>query len=320
MAWALHVLTIVTGAQGQMADSLMLSERALTVTDADPTLTDLRVLLQINMAVTLGNLDRYQEAIGAAREALYLADQAGTVVRQVQAHTALGELLFDTGCWDEAMAEVEALPEEVKEAMAACCDLGIAAVIRFHRGQIAAARRSLAATGPHAELVGTQVIGPLVLASSLDHEQAGAPIEALAVLTGAVTGNAEELDEIEDLLPDAVRLASQTGDLATAQALEGHAAALAARSEIPHRQANALYCRSLLEHDPVGLLAAADRYHDAGRPLLSAKALEAAAEEFLNGGDRGQARAAFIRASDIYILLGALADVARLQAGAVRIW
>jgi DNA-binding CsgD family transcriptional regulator len=314
MGWALHVLTIVTGAQGQMTDALPLFERALTVTEADPALTDLRVLLQINQAVTLGNLDRYDEAIGAAREALYLADQAGTVIRRVQAHTALGELLFDTGRWAEAMAEVEALPEDLKDSMAACCDLGIAAVICFHRGEVAAARGNLAAAAPHAERIGTQVIGTLLLARSLDREHAGAPADALAMLTAGFAENAEELDEIEDLLADAVRLAAQTGDLGTARDLTGHAAALAEGSEIPHRQANALYCRGLLGHDTAVLLTAAERYGDAGRPLLSAKALEAAAGYFLGSEDRDQARASFIKAVEIYTSLGAAADVSRLQA------
>jgi hypothetical protein len=100
------------------------------------------------------------------------------------------------------------------------------------------------------------------------------------VLTDAFDGSTEEVEEIEDLLPDAVRLAAQTGDLGTAQALAIQAAALVANSEIPHRQANALYCRGLLDHDASRLLAAADRYDDAGRPLLSAKALEAAAVQF----------------------------------------
>ena len=109
IGWALHVLTIVTAVQGQMTDALPLFDRALTVTQADPALTDLRLLLQINKAVTLGNLDRYEEALAAARQARHLADQAGTVIRLAQAHSALGQLLFDTGRWDEAMAEVEAL-------------------------------------------------------------------------------------------------------------------------------------------------------------------------------------------------------------------
>ena len=314
MGWALHVLTIVTGVQGQMADALPLFERALTVTEADPALTDLRILLQINQAVTLGNLDQYDEAIGAARQALYLADQAGTTIRRTQAHSALGELLFDTGRWPQALTEVEALPEDVKDAMATCCDLGIAAVIRFHRGDLAAARASLATAAPRAEQIGAQVIGSLLLARSLDREKAGVPAEALAVLTAGFAENTEELDEIEDLLPDAVRLATETGNLGKAQELAGHAVSLAAGSEIPHRQANALYCRGLLEHDSAGLLTAAERYADAGRPLLSAKALEAAATEFLRGEDRDQARAAFIQAVEVYTSLGAAADVSRLQA------
>ncbi len=314
MGWALHVLTIVTGVQGQMTGALPLFDQALTVTQGEPALTDLRLLLQINKAVALGCLDRYEEAFAAARQARDLAEQAGTVIRLVQAHGALGQLLFDTGRWADAMAEVQVLHEDLKEPIAACSDLGIAAVICFHRGEITAASRHLAAAVPHARRIGNRVIGPLALARSLDCEQAGALPEALAALTAGFADNTEELDEIEDMLADAVRLATKTGDLGTAQALAGHAAALAADSEIPHRQANALYCRALLDHDATRLVAAAERYGDASRPLLSAKALEAAAGYFVCADDRGQARAAFTRAVEIYSSIGAATDVARLQA------
>jgi DNA-binding CsgD family transcriptional regulator/tetratricopeptide (TPR) repeat protein len=314
MGWALHVLTIVTAVQGQMTDALPLFDRALTVTQADPALTDLRLLLQINKAVALGNLDRYEEALAAARQARDLADQVGMAIRLAQAHSALSQLFFNTGRWADAMAEVEALHEDLKEPIAACCDRGIAAVICFHRGDITAARRHLTAAAQHAERIGNRVIGPLALARSLDCELANALPEALAVLTAGFADSPEELDEIEDLLADAVRLATKTGDLGTAQALAGHAAALAAESETPHRQAGALYCRGLLDHDGTELLAAAERYGDASRPLHSAKALEAAAGEFVRSDDRDQARAAFIRAAEIYASLGAVTDVARLQA------
>jgi len=314
IGWALHVLTIVTSVQTQMADALPLYDRALSVTQGDPALTDLRLLLQINQAITLGDLDRYEEAFAAARQARHLADQVGMVIRLVQAHSALGQLLFVTGRWADAMAEVEVLHEGLKEPIAACCDLGIAALICFHRGEITAARRHLAAAAPNAERVGNRVIGPLALARSLDCEHSGALPEALAALTAGFAGHTEELDEIEDLLADAVRLATKIGDLGTAQALAGHAAAFAAESEIPHRQANALYCRGLLDHDATRLLEAAERYADAGRPLHRAKALEAAAGDFVGTGDRSQARAAFTRAVEIYTSLGAAADVARVQA------
>jgi DNA-binding CsgD family transcriptional regulator len=314
MGWALHVLTIVTAVQGHVTDALPLFDRALTVTQSDPALTDLRLLLQINKAVTLGNLDRYEEALAAARQARNLADQIGTAIRLAQAHGALGQLLFETGRWDDALAEAEIVHENLKEPGAACCDLGIAAVISFHRGAIGEARRHLAAADPHAKRIGHRLIGPFALARSLDCEHDGALPEALAALTDAFDGDTEELEEVEDLLADAARLASETGDVRTARSVTGHAAELACESEIPHRQANALYCRGLLDRDASRLLAAADRYDDATRPLLKAKALEAAAAGFVDAGDRSQARAAFTRAVEVYTSLGAAADVARLQA------
>ena len=314
VGWALHVLTIVTTVRGQMTDALPLFDRALAVTQAEPALTDLRLLLQINKAVTLGCLDQFEQAFAAARQARHLAGQVGTVIRLAQAHGALGQLLFETGQWDEALAEVGVLHVDLKEPAAACCDLGIAAVICFHRGEITAARDHLAAAVPHARRIGHRLIGPLALARSLDCEHAGALPEALAALTAGFASSTEDLEEVEDLFADAVRLATQTGDLSSAQDLAGHATALAAESTIPHRQANALYCRGLLDRDAPRLLAAAERYDDASRPLLSAKALEAAATEFLRTGDRGQARAAFTRAVEVYTSLGAAADVARLQA------
>jgi len=314
MGWALLWMALVTSIRGRMADALPLFDRALAVTQAEPALTDLRLLLQINQAVTLGNLDRYAEALAAAGQALQLADQVGTTFRLSQAHCARGQLLFQTGRWDDALAEVGTLPEDLKEPGAACCDLGIAAVICFHRGQPEVARRHLQAAGPYASRIGNRPISSLALARSLDCEHARAGPEALAALTEALNGDEDEVEEVEDLLADAVRLATETGDLNASRSFAAQATALAADSEIPHRQANALYCRGLLDHDAPGLLLAAQRYADATRPLLQATALEAAAGLLADGGDREQARAAFTSAVEIYTGLGAAADAARLQA------
>jgi DNA-binding CsgD family transcriptional regulator len=314
MSWALHVLALVTAAQGHVTDALPLFDRALAVTESDPALTDLRLLLQLNQAVTLGNLDRYEEALAAAGQARRLADQVGTTFRLTQAHCALAQLLFETGRWDDALVEAEILPEDLKEPAVACCDLGIAAVINFHRGEIGAARQHLAAAVPHAKRLGQRPIGLLALARSLDCEQDGARPEALGALTYAFDDDKEEVDEIEDLLADAVRLAIETGNLSLAQRLTDRATALAAGSEIAHRQANALYCRGLLDHDGPRLLGAAGRYEEAGQPLPRAKALEAAAGYFVDADDRTQARAAFTIAVEVYTALGAAADAARLQA------
>jgi DNA-binding CsgD family transcriptional regulator len=264
--------------------------------------------------VTLGCLDQYEQAFAAAEAARELAGQVGTAIRLAQAHSALSQLRFETGRWDEVLAEIEVLQENLKEPTVAGVILGVAATIRFHRGETEAARSHLATAVAHAKGIGDRPIGLLALARSLDCEQADAPQEALAALTAAFDANAEDLGEVEDLLGDAVRLAIQAGDQGTAKAIAGHADALAAGSEIPHRQANALYCRGLLDRDVSRLLTAAERYHDAGRPLPRAKALEAAAGYFVDADDRVQARAAFTTAVEVYNALGAAADAARLQA------
>ncbi|MFI5064361.1 MAG: AAA family ATPase [Streptosporangiales bacterium] len=313
IGWALHVLTITAAMQGRVADALPLYDHALAVTQAEAALTDLRLLLLINKAVTLGDLDLYEEAFSAAGQAKQLADRAGLAVRHAQARSCLGQLLFHTGRWDDAIGEVAVLQEDSRDPGVACCDHGIAAVICFHRGEPGVARQHLAEAAPHAQQIGNRVVGTLALARSLDSEQEGALPEALGVLT-EFTDSAEELDEIEDLLADGVRLATKVGDTAAAVALSDRAVALADDTDIPHRQANALYCQGLVDHDAGRLLKAAEHYHDARRPLLGAKALEAAAGAFVDSGDRAPARDAFSRAVDLYASLGAARDVSRLQA------
>jgi tetratricopeptide (TPR) repeat protein len=314
IGWTLHVMAMEISTRGRTTDALPLFDRALKVTQADPVLGDLRLLIQINKAIALGYLDRYEEALIEAGQARDLANQAGTTLRAAQAHCALAQLFFQTGRWDDALAEVSMPAEDLKEPGGACCDLGIAAVISFHRGDAAAARRYLDAAVPYARRIGHRLVVPIALARSMDLEHSGSPSEALAALANVFSNVDDSLEEIEDLVADAIRLAIATGDLSTAQDLAGQAVALAAGLEIPHQQANALYCRGLLDHDASRLLAAAERYDDAGRPLQKAKALEAAAKEFADADDLGQARAAFTRAVEAYASLGATADVTRLKA------
>jgi DNA-binding CsgD family transcriptional regulator/tetratricopeptide (TPR) repeat protein len=308
VGWALHVLTLVAMMRGETAEALPLFERALAVARAEG-LIDLRLLLLINHAVTLGDLDRYEEAFAAGHEVRNLADHTGSVVRLVQAHSALGQLLLETGQWDDALVEIDVLPEDLKDPSVVCCDRGVAAIICFHRGDVVAGRRHVATAAPAAERIERRVVAPYALARSLELEQAGAPAEALAVLTAAVAYDTD----VEELLVDTVRLAVLTGSLPTAQAATAQVEALAAAADIPHRRAAALFCRGLLDSDPTQLLRAAERYQDAGRPLPRAQALEAAAVAFA-GSDASSAQAAFTRALAGYTALSAGWDTARMQA------
>ena len=312
--WALHVLALGATMRGDLTDALPLYDRGLSVTETDPGLTDLGLLLQINKAATLINLDRHDEALTTAERARHLADQVGSAVRLGQAHCMLSQLFFETGRWDDALAEIETVPTDLKEPSAATDDLGITATIKFHRNEPAIARDYLVAAEPHARRVGQQSIPPLILARSLDREQAGDLSGALAVLTAAFNGNPDDLGAIEDLLVDAVRLALKTRNKTAAQTLAGQAATLADGSQIPHQQANALYCRGMVDRDAATLLDAAQRYADVSRPLPRARALEAAAECLVEVEDRVGARHAFEQAMEVYEFLGAEADLNRVQA------
>ena len=313
IGWALHVLATMAIIRGDLTDVLPLYDRALAVAETDPTLRDLGILLLINKSASLCNLDLYDEALVAAEQARQQADQVGTAMRLAQAHGLLGQALSEMGRWDEAMSEIAAVPEDLKEPIAACCERGIAAVIGFHRNQPEVARRHLTTAEQYAKRSGHRTIPPLLLAQSLDLEQTGALSDALAVLTTVFDANPDDLGGFEELLSEAVRLAVKTGDEAAAKAITERAAALAEGSIIPHQQATALYCRGLVDRDANTLLAAAQRYADAGRPLPRAKALEAAAGCLVEAEDRTAARQAFEQAIEVYETLGAEADLNRVQ-------
>jgi DNA-binding CsgD family transcriptional regulator/tetratricopeptide (TPR) repeat protein len=306
MGWSLGVLTIVHGMRGEADQALPLFDRALAVAEGDPALADLRLLLQINQAVALGDLDRYDDAISAAEQVRQLADDAGNVVRLAQAQSALGELLFDVGRWDDALAEVDVVAGVSKDPAVECCEHGIAATIQLHRGE-ATAGRHLVEAEQYAARLGNRIVSPLARARSLDREQADAPGEALAVLMDAADGES-------DLLADAVRLAVTVGDRAAADKLAERAEEAARGSTIPHRRALAPHCRGLIDRDPAPLLKAAGYYKAAGRLLSRAQALEAAGMALAESGDLSGARTQFTDAFSLYTKLGAGWDLARTQA------
>ena len=306
--WALHVRTIVAVERGRMRQALPLFDRALRVVRGDPAMTDLLLLLQINRAVALANLNQPDEAIAAARQVREEADHAGHVLRTAQACSALGQLLYDSGGWDDALVEVELVPDELKNPPVACCDHGIAAAINLHRGNTAAARSHLAAAAPYEGELGDRVVPSLALAASLTAEQAGSTVDALELLRPAGE------QDIEDLLPEIVRLAVLVDAPDEAQRAMAKAAALAADNGVPHRIAAEAYCRGLIDGDGETLLTAATGYRDAGRPFARAQTLEAAALAFARQGATSSAKAAFTRAVDLYATLGADWHIARAGA------
>jgi tetratricopeptide (TPR) repeat protein len=312
MSWALAIRTIAHGMRGEAAEAVPLLDRALAVAEGDPALADLRLVLQINRAAALGDLDRYDDAIAAAGQVRQLAEDAGNMVRLAQAQSVLGELLFDVGRWDEALAEVDLGTGGWEDPSVRCVAHGVAATIRFHRGD-GEAKQHLVDVEPYVTRLGKRVAGPLVLARSLDREQADESAEALTVLLDGLSDTAEELEEAADLLADAMRLALRVGEVSATRAVRDHADGVAHASPAPHRQAVALQCHGLLDRDPDKLLEAAERYKVAGRMLPRAQAMEAAGVAFVASGDTPGAGTCFGTALSLYEELGAAWDIARVQ-------
>jgi len=312
IGWALVVLAQVHGMRGEAVRALPLFDHAMAAAEGDPTLTDQRLALQINQAAALGDLDRYEEAIIAAQQVRQLAGEAGNLVRLAQAQSVLAELLFDVGRWDDALAELDLGSSMSKDPDRECSDRGLFATIQLHRRDDAATQYLVDAER-YASRLGDRLVGSLLLARSLDREQADAPAEALAILLTPLSETVEQVSETAELLVDAVRLAITVGDQSVAHAIVQHADTMAHASEVTHQQAVALHCRGLLENDPAQLLRAADRYRVAGRQLPLAQALEAAGVATAEQGNISGARAHFTDASTLYSALGANWDLRRTQ-------
>jgi DNA-binding CsgD family transcriptional regulator len=308
--WALHVRTIVSMDHRRMREALPLFEQAQDVLRPGPTTTDLRLLLQINHAVALAGVDEVSDAVDAAREARELADRSGHVVRMAQAQSALGQLLYDRGDWDDALVEVDLLQDDLKHPMVLCCDHGVAALINLQRGDPETTRQHLEAARDSEQQIGNRVVPPLALANSLAQERAGSLPGAL----GALHADTPEGLDCEDLLPEIVRLAVLIGEPEPARDALSRLERLASENEVPHRIASVSFAAGLLEEDSDTLLRAAADFQRARQPLFGAKAYEEAAVVQAQEGETGAARATFGQAIDLYTKLGADWHVARAQA------
>jgi tetratricopeptide (TPR) repeat protein len=307
VGWALGVLSLIQGVSGNTAAALPLFDQALTVAADQPELADLRLMLLVNRAVALSDVDRYAEAIAAAKQARSLATTAGNHIRAAQAGSVLAELWFDTGQWDAALRQVENRNGDMADPGVRCNGHGIAALIGLHRND-PAAYRHLAEAEEFAARLDRRLVGSILLAKALAQEQAGAPHDALKVLLDGISAAAADVSEVLGLLADTMRLAIEVGEGWQAESIVEQAQAV-------DRPGSAVsnHCRGLLDNDPARLGRAALHYHRAGRLLPSAQAWEAAGAAAADRGDPGQARLHSDKALRVYQALGARWDIARLN-------
>jgi DNA-binding CsgD family transcriptional regulator/tetratricopeptide (TPR) repeat protein len=318
--YALHVLSNVSFHRREPVARLEYIDRALTLVDMDPQATDLRLLLLWNKAFHLSNQDLQAEAIATARQALALAERAGTP-RVPRVRYALAHLHFDVGEWDDALAELEQASAAIGSATVGSAEIrlqvhGMLALIAGHRGDRETAARHLrAVAGADLSIASPSASHSVLLARSLSAEQDGRLTEAIAVLAEWFEpGMAKAMPGIYSLATPLARVALAGGDRETAAVAARVAEAESAHQPLPLRIAMTNHCRGLVAGDSALVLSAAGYFRETRRAFHWAQALEDVA---VLEAERGRLTAAQDRlavAVGAYAGLGATWDIERAGA------
>jgi len=242
-----------------------------------------------------------------------LAERAGTPRLRV-IRTALAQLYFEAGKWDDALAELEMVVGLPSPGYHRLPVHGIGALIAVHRDDTKAAEDHLAAVRdqPFLDVSYWANAYGLMLARAMAAERAGRTSEAVTVLAQyLVSPVAKDVRGRYLLMRMLTRLALADGDAATAAAA-AQAAEQAARAEpLAIKTAIADYCQGLVDGDPAPVLSAAAYFEATGRPIDRAQALEDAAALMAAHGEVRAARQALSEAVGLYSALGARWDIRR---------
>jgi DNA-binding NarL/FixJ family response regulator len=321
IGYALHAMSFVAMHRRDAAAAVALIEQALAAIGDDPQASDLHVMVLANNASCLLDLDRFDEAMAAASEAVVLAERAA-IARLAGARFALADQFFSAGQWDDALAELELVTGIPGQDHRQLLVQGLVALIAAHRGDRRTALGQLSGLpdGPLHEpgaARGGLFWDRVVLARALIAEQDSGPAAAVAVLAPCLEPDiGAQMPGRYALLPTLVRLARATGDAklaaAAAEAADAEAApAVPSGMPVAVKEALAGHCRGLIDGDPGQLHSAAAYLAATSRPLPAAAALEDAAELLAMQGSTAAARRALTAASEAYARLGASWDLGR---------
>ncbi|BCJ67321.1 BTAD domain-containing putative transcriptional regulator [Polymorphospora rubra] len=296
-------------------------DRALDIMRDNPAFTGLYLDLLDNRTFTLHNLDRLPEAERTLREARLFALRHRL---PSGLHTASAVQYFWTGRWDDALAEISAVTDDVprntllgmRDPVAVAMLLhGVAALVAAHRDDGVLARGHLDATDAlPASDAERESCGFLLVARALVAETQDRPDEALRVLGPLLAPEYAPLAVRHQWLPTVTRLALDLGRPDLAERAAAICAGEAAREVQPARAYRAAArCRALRTNDPAPVLAAAARYRELGWVTELAASLEDAAVLLAANRRPHEAAVAGGEAVELYTVLGARWDLRRTQ-------
>jgi DNA-binding CsgD family transcriptional regulator len=308
VGYGYHILAAHQILLGDLHRALCLVDRAL-VAFAVGVPPDLELEPHFLRAACLLGLDRSAEADEALAEAVRHNQHAGGAHLPVH-YAARAWVRFLDGRWDDALAEIRTGLDVPDPYHLGAPLAPVAALIAIHRdGDAPAGPPDDGAAGPGYRQLARW-------ARALTEEARGNPRAALDLLYPAwlEPSPLQPRRTNYEICLDLARLAAAVGDRDRAWYLAETTRELAAADPVDSLRGTALVCQGLAADDPAPLLAAADAFRRAGRPLFEAYGYENAAVLLAKRSEVTPARAALTSALALYTALDAGWDGARAAA------
>jgi DNA-binding CsgD family transcriptional regulator len=316
---SLCALSWTAAARGAFGLAIELAERAVATAAGSAGEAVAAVQPTLYLAFVLIDADHFADAERLLREGLTSAEERGTAWALPLHHAGLALLHFQSGAWDDALAEAEtslALAEELGTSVWKPAARGVIGQIAYHRGDLARAEAMLSAADREPATHSVRYWAPrLVLLRALLLEAAGHRSEALSQLEDQWNHADQALFVAvwRELAPEFMRL----GPLSNRRETQQITAAIerfAATAQTPGAKGAALRCRGLLATDPQALIDATVSLRASPRPLERALACEQAAATVAATAGAADAVPILTEAIQHFEQIGASRDIARVDA------
>jgi DNA-binding CsgD family transcriptional regulator len=315
IAYALHALAVQHNDDRDLRGACRLIDEALPVAEGDPRLGDLFVMLAYNRVSFGGELEELEEGRKLALNVLNRDELAGSP-RLRRLHGLIAGIAYQTGRWDETMAELDDSSEtSVDDHLDDSPYLRV--LIRAHRDEWPAVQDELAALKRSTEGYAPpsrpkrHLAADIAAVSVLDIERSGEPQAAATLLRWLEPGREDVAPYLQPVLPDFVRLLLASGDEPGARAAAEAAGREAQRDPRRRKLAVGQWCQGVIDADPAAVLSAAGTMRELGLPLPAGSAFEDAAVLLAQAEAAARARAALRDALALYGQLGADWDARR---------
>jgi DNA-binding CsgD family transcriptional regulator len=313
---ALSVSSRVAAFQLDLTGAVLAGDEA--VTRAGDVPAAVRGAPHLYLGLALLNADQWDRARCVLEEGRARCQAVGARWAVPRFQGALAVRAFFTGEWDDAVAAGETGAEVAARTGCRAGEGQIDAVlglIAHHRGDDEAAaeaarRTAEAMAAPGADRTAVPYLRWL---QALRAAVRGDLAKSVALLHEACTIAFQRRVPLVVLwlAPDLTRLAIAAGRPEIAEWIAGEVALIAPRAGTTTSASVARFCRAAVDRDAEGMLAAAEGFERAGRPLFAATALEAASTAAAPRSD--VAVTAIRRAAGLYDGLGALGDARRAR-------